>query len=190
MRLQLVLLGRDTPLWLIITSPGVTCSMRVSCDSTFAPVPLYCVTPLCLSITSCKRDLRINKAVTGLNLHICVAQKDLPQFPLIGHKLGQILCTHLLTFRENSQFPIFFSMTFILTWCLLPLVAAHVTVESAMEELQQIDLTYITERIITIYCPAECPEQIYRGNLHEIIFMLQSKHRYNYLVRWVEETVK
>lgn len=59
-----------------------------------------------------------------------------------------------------------------------------------MEEPQRIDLTYITERIITIFCPAECPEQIYLQNLQEIIVMLQSKHGHNYMVRWVEQTAK
>ncbi|TDH08940.1 hypothetical protein EPR50_G00102900 [Perca flavescens] len=51
-----------------------------------------------------------------------------------------------------------------------------------MEELQRIDLTYITERIITIFCPPECPEEIYVQNLEEIIHMLQSKHGHHYMV--------
>ncbi|XP_078114461.1 tensin-3-like isoform X1 [Sander vitreus] len=51
-----------------------------------------------------------------------------------------------------------------------------------MEEPQRIDLTYITERIITIFCPPECPEEIYVQNLEEIIHMLQSKHGHHYMV--------
>uniref|UniRef100_UPI0037E9944B tensin-3-like isoform X2 n=1 Tax=Semicossyphus pulcher TaxID=241346 RepID=UPI0037E9944B len=51
-----------------------------------------------------------------------------------------------------------------------------------MEEQQRIDLTYITERIITISCPPGCPEQIYLQNLKEIILMLQSKHGHNYML--------
>lgn len=47
------------------------------------------------------------------------------------------------------------------------------------------DLTYITERIITIYSPPGCPEEIYLQNLWEIIPMLQSKHGQNYMVRHV-----
>uniref|UniRef100_A0A8C9YAR7 Phosphatase tensin-type domain-containing protein n=1 Tax=Sander lucioperca TaxID=283035 RepID=A0A8C9YAR7_SANLU len=54
--------------------------------------------------------------------------------------------------------------------------------ESVMEEPQRIDLTYITERIITIFCPLECPEEIYVQNLEEIIHMLQSKHGHHYMV--------
>uniref|UniRef100_A0A4W6FAN1 Tensin 3 n=1 Tax=Lates calcarifer TaxID=8187 RepID=A0A4W6FAN1_LATCA len=51
-----------------------------------------------------------------------------------------------------------------------------------MEELRRIDLTYITERIITIFCPPECPEETYLQNLQEIIPMLQSKHGHNYML--------
>ncbi|XP_054458543.1 tensin-3 [Anoplopoma fimbria] len=51
-----------------------------------------------------------------------------------------------------------------------------------MEEQRRIDLTYITERIITIFCPPGCPEKIYLQNLKEIILMLQSKHGHHYMV--------
>ncbi|KAJ4943083.1 hypothetical protein JOQ06_005592 [Pogonophryne albipinna] len=51
-----------------------------------------------------------------------------------------------------------------------------------MEEPQRIDLTYITERIITIFCPPECPEEIYLQNLQEILLMLQSKHGHHYML--------
>ncbi|KAL3047011.1 hypothetical protein OYC64_021271 [Pagothenia borchgrevinki] len=51
-----------------------------------------------------------------------------------------------------------------------------------MEEPRRIDLTYITERIITIFCPPECPEEIYLQNLQEILLMLQSKHGHHYML--------
>eukprot|EP00064_Thunnus_orientalis_P017387 superscaffoldBa00003675_g17468 len=51
-----------------------------------------------------------------------------------------------------------------------------------MEKQRRIDLTYITERIITIFCPPECPEETYLQNLREIIPMLQSKHGHNYML--------
>ncbi|TMS20678.1 Tensin-3 [Larimichthys crocea] len=51
-----------------------------------------------------------------------------------------------------------------------------------MEEAQRIDLTYITERIITILCPPECSDERYLQNLQEIIVMLQSKHGHNYML--------
>ena len=53
-----------------------------------------------------------------------------------------------------------------------------------MEEQYRIDLTYITERIITIFCPPECPEEVYLQNLREIVALLRSKHGHNYMVRW------
>lgn len=55
--------------------------------------------------------------------------------------------------------------------------------ESVMEELRRIDLTYITERIISLSCPPECHEDTYLRNLQEIIHMLQSKHGHDYMVR-------
>ncbi|KAM4629871.1 tensin 3-2 [Polymixia lowei] len=51
-----------------------------------------------------------------------------------------------------------------------------------MEERHNIDLTYITERIITVVFPQACAEQIYLQNLRDITLMLQSKHGHNYLL--------
>uniref|UniRef100_A0A3B3TIY5 Tensin-3-like n=1 Tax=Poecilia latipinna TaxID=48699 RepID=A0A3B3TIY5_9TELE len=51
-----------------------------------------------------------------------------------------------------------------------------------MEELRQIDLTYITECIISIICPSTCPEDLYLQNLRKIIPMLESKHGHNYML--------
>ncbi|XP_054911850.1 tensin-3 [Poeciliopsis prolifica] len=51
-----------------------------------------------------------------------------------------------------------------------------------MEELRQIDLTYITECIISIISPSTCPEDLYLKNLRKIIPMLESKHGHNYMV--------
>ncbi|XP_029285990.1 LOW QUALITY PROTEIN: tensin 3-2 [Cottoperca gobio] len=57
-----------------------------------------------------------------------------------------------------------------------------------MEEPQRIDLTYITERIITIFCPPECPDDIYLHNLQEIVLMLQSKHGHHYMLINLSQT--
>uniref|UniRef100_A0A665WUM3 Tensin 3 n=1 Tax=Echeneis naucrates TaxID=173247 RepID=A0A665WUM3_ECHNA len=51
-----------------------------------------------------------------------------------------------------------------------------------MDKTPQIDLTFITERIISIFCPHECPEETYLQNLQKVIPMLQSKHGNNYLL--------
>uniref|UniRef100_A0A8C2UC96 Tensin 3 n=1 Tax=Coturnix japonica TaxID=93934 RepID=A0A8C2UC96_COTJA len=51
-----------------------------------------------------------------------------------------------------------------------------------MEEGYELDLTYITERIIAVSFPAECSEETYLHNLQDVTRMLKSKHGNNYLV--------
>ncbi|XP_034438101.1 tensin-3 isoform X1 [Hippoglossus hippoglossus] len=51
-----------------------------------------------------------------------------------------------------------------------------------MEEPRRIDLTYVTERIITLFCPPDCAEETYLRGLQEISVMLQSKHGHNYML--------
>ncbi|NXA12264.1 TENS3 protein, partial [Sapayoa aenigma] len=51
-----------------------------------------------------------------------------------------------------------------------------------MEEGYELDLTYITERIIAVSFPASCSEQTYLHNLQDVTRMLKSKHGGNYLV--------
>ncbi|KAM6962581.1 tensin 3-2 [Aplochiton taeniatus] len=51
-----------------------------------------------------------------------------------------------------------------------------------MEEGHGIDLTYVTERIITVSFPWGLSEQAHLENLRHITQMLQSKHGHNYLV--------
>ncbi|XP_058581594.1 tensin-3 isoform X10 [Neofelis nebulosa] len=52
----------------------------------------------------------------------------------------------------------------------------------AMEDGRELDLTYITERIIAVSFPASCSEESYLHNLQEVTRMLRSKHGDNYLV--------
>ncbi|XP_030826898.1 tensin-3 isoform X4 [Camarhynchus parvulus] len=56
-----------------------------------------------------------------------------------------------------------------------------------MEEGSELDLTYITERIIAVSFPAGCSEEAYLHNLQEVTQMLKSKHGDNYLVLNVSE---
>ncbi|XP_078394743.1 tensin-3 isoform X2 [Cetorhinus maximus] len=58
------------------------------------------------------------------------------------------------------------------------------SVESSniMEEGYELDLTYITERIIAVSFPAGCSEETYFHNLQDVTRMLKSKHGDNYLV--------
>ncbi|XP_055979837.1 tensin-3-like [Sorex fumeus] len=51
-----------------------------------------------------------------------------------------------------------------------------------MENSHELDLTYITERIIAVSFPAGCSEESYLHNLQEVTRMLRSKHGDNYLV--------
>ncbi|KAG9461400.1 hypothetical protein GDO78_016989, partial [Eleutherodactylus coqui] len=51
-----------------------------------------------------------------------------------------------------------------------------------MEEGYELDLTFITERIISVSFPSGCSEETYLHNLQDVTRMLKSKHGDNYLV--------
>ncbi|ERE90717.1 tensin-3 [Cricetulus griseus] len=53
---------------------------------------------------------------------------------------------------------------------------------AAMEDSHELDLTYVTERIIAVSFPARCSEESYLHSLQEVTRMLKSKHGDNYLV--------
>ena len=53
----------------------------------------------------------------------------------------------------------------------------------AMEESYEVDLVYITERIISVSFPAAAEELSYTNHLKEVATMLRSKHGEHYLVR-------
>ncbi|XP_069388540.1 tensin-1 isoform X6 [Paralichthys olivaceus] len=52
----------------------------------------------------------------------------------------------------------------------------------ALEESYELDLLYITERIISVSFPSSVDEQSYTANLQEVASMLRSKHGHNYLL--------
>uniref|UniRef100_A0A3Q0T4H2 Phosphatase tensin-type domain-containing protein n=1 Tax=Amphilophus citrinellus TaxID=61819 RepID=A0A3Q0T4H2_AMPCI len=56
------------------------------------------------------------------------------------------------------------------------------SVVQAMEESYEVDLVYITERIISVSFPAGAEERSYNTNLKEVATMLRSKHGEHYLV--------
>ncbi|XP_069762529.1 tensin-2-like isoform X2 [Narcine bancroftii] len=56
------------------------------------------------------------------------------------------------------------------------------SVDHVMERNYDFDLTYITERIISVFFPPVLEEQRYRSNLKEVAQMLKSKHGDNYLL--------
>ncbi|RVE58463.1 hypothetical protein OJAV_G00209350 [Oryzias javanicus] len=53
----------------------------------------------------------------------------------------------------------------------------------ALDETYELDLVYITERIISVSFPGSVEEQSYAVNLREVASMLRSKHGHNYLRR-------
>lgn len=54
--------------------------------------------------------------------------------------------------------------------------------DRVMERHYDFDLTYITERIISVFFPPLLEEQRYRANLKEVAAMLKSKHQDKFLV--------
>ncbi|XP_063733769.1 tensin-1 isoform X12 [Eleginops maclovinus] len=56
------------------------------------------------------------------------------------------------------------------------------SVVQAMEESYEVDLVYITERIISVCFPAGAEERSYTTNLKEVATMLRSKHGEHYLI--------
>lgn len=54
--------------------------------------------------------------------------------------------------------------------------------DRVMERHYDFDLTYITERIISVFFPPLLDEQRYRLNLKEVAAMLKSKHQDKFLV--------
>ncbi|KAM6893732.1 tensin-1 [Xenentodon cancila] len=56
------------------------------------------------------------------------------------------------------------------------------SVVQTMEESYEVDLVYITERIISVSFPASAEERSYTNNLKEVATMLRSKHGEQYMV--------
>lgn len=54
--------------------------------------------------------------------------------------------------------------------------------EHVMEHHYDFDLTYITERIISVFFLPDLVEQRYHKNLQEVASMLKSKHQDKFLV--------
>lgn len=54
--------------------------------------------------------------------------------------------------------------------------------EHVMERNYDFDLTYITERIISVFFLPDLEEQQYNRNLQEVASMLKSKHQDKFLV--------
>ncbi|XP_057708331.1 tensin-1 isoform X3 [Corythoichthys intestinalis] len=57
-----------------------------------------------------------------------------------------------------------------------------VSLLQSLEESYELDLLYITERIISVSFPSSAEEPSYAANLREVASMLRSKHGHNYLL--------
>ncbi len=57
-----------------------------------------------------------------------------------------------------------------------------------MEENNEVDLVYITERIIALSFPDATEEHKYSVHLREVTSMLRSKHQQHYLVRILQNS--
>ncbi|XP_056411300.1 tensin-2 isoform X3 [Hyla sarda] len=55
------------------------------------------------------------------------------------------------------------------------------SLDQVIQRSYDLDLTYITERIISVFFPTTLEEQRYRSNLREVASMLRSKHEDKYL---------
>uniref|UniRef100_A0A3Q0S7L9 Tensin 2a n=1 Tax=Amphilophus citrinellus TaxID=61819 RepID=A0A3Q0S7L9_AMPCI len=64
----------------------------------------------------------------------------------------------------------------------LPSFSVDRVMDRVMERNYDFDLTYITERIISVFFPPKLEEQRYRLNLKEVAAMLKSKHQEKFLL--------
>ncbi|XP_036028653.1 tensin-1 isoform X4 [Onychomys torridus] len=61
-------------------------------------------------------------------------------------------------------------------------LSRNMSVSRAMEDSCELDLVYVTERIIAVSFPSTANEENFRSNLREVAQMLKSKHGGNYLL--------
>ncbi|XP_063808154.1 tensin-2 isoform X2 [Pseudophryne corroboree] len=81
-----------------------------------------------------------------------------------GPSIQHMSSTKSLSFKQRSSLPRSFSL------------------DQVIQRSYDLDLTYITERIISVFFPTSLEEQRYRSNLHEVASMLRSKHEDKYLL--------
>lgn len=98
---------------------------------------------------------------------------------------AQALCsTHILLFLYFLS-SLFSPFSFNCLFCgpLHRSFSVDRVMDRVMERHYDFDLTYITERIISVFFPPKLEEQRYRLNLKEVAAMLKSKHQDKFLVR-------
>uniref|UniRef100_A0A8C7I5I9 Tensin 3 n=1 Tax=Oncorhynchus kisutch TaxID=8019 RepID=A0A8C7I5I9_ONCKI len=85
---------------------------------------------------------------------------------------------------KTTEFSCFFAVSLLLSvlFLLCELENDQLVTISLMDEGYELDLTYVTERIIAVSFPRTCSEEIYLHNLKDVTRMLKSKHADNYLI--------
>uniref|UniRef100_A0A8C9S7X8 Phosphatase tensin-type domain-containing protein n=1 Tax=Scleropages formosus TaxID=113540 RepID=A0A8C9S7X8_SCLFO len=71
--------------------------------------------------------------------------------------------------------PLNTKFSFVSSWCWS--FSADLVIDTVMERRYDFDLTYVTEKIISVFFPAVLEEERYRANLKEVSAMLKSKHQ-------------
>uniref|UniRef100_A0A8B9KWI1 Tensin 1b n=1 Tax=Astyanax mexicanus TaxID=7994 RepID=A0A8B9KWI1_ASTMX len=89
--------------------------------------------------------------------------------------------------RRSNFFLLLFLLFLSLSLFLTPYFSVlalcrSVSLIQSMEENYEVDLVYITERIISVSFPGNVEEESYSSNLKEVATMLRSKHGDNYLL--------
>ncbi|XP_072473851.1 tensin-1 isoform X14 [Notamacropus eugenii] len=65
---------------------------------------------------------------------------------------------------------------------LRPQTVRNMSISQTMEDSCELDLVYVTERIISVSFPSTTDEENFRNNIREVAQMLKSKHGGNYLL--------
>ncbi|XP_076131888.1 tensin-2 isoform X6 [Alosa pseudoharengus] len=131
------------------------------CRQTIDSLGSFC--RVCKTATHKKCEAKVNTAC------IPAAPSDLRRGTAPSRHIQHLGSTKSLTYsKQRSTLPRSFSVDRVM--------------ERVMERNYDFDLTYITERIISVFFPPLLEEQRYRGNLKEVAAMLKSKHQDKFLL--------
>lgn len=92
-------------------------------------------------------------------------------------------CLLMSTRADPSQLNILYLNCWLFSCFLWP---RNLSLNQAMEDTCELDLVYVTERIIAVNFASLSEEQTFCSNLKEVAQMLKSKHGDSYLVRNLE----
>uniref|UniRef100_A0A4W5LQU7 Tensin 1 n=1 Tax=Hucho hucho TaxID=62062 RepID=A0A4W5LQU7_9TELE len=114
--------------------------------------------------------------------HCGVCKQTVSQEGLIC-RVCRLTCHKKCEVKVRATAFLIFQFYLTLSPSLLPsLYPRSVSLLQALEENYEVDLVYITERIISVSFPSCVEETSYGSNLREVASMLRSKHQDNYLL--------